>query len=159
MSRDMACATACSMLWLAPWLAPCYGSRQPTLYLLAMIWPLLLVRSLHSPLLKRRDNPSEVQRRASKITMVMIMHHGVYIAYPGLHSNAIYPLSPLYSVSSCSHSHSQAVCGIGISSSKSTVSCINFSPSTLCLFSVFASDVVVRFKSVGGVRFMMYLLT
>src|SRR6478609_10294823 len=85
----MARAMACSVLRLAPWLAPCYGSRQPTLYLLAMIWPLLLVRSLHSPLLKRRDNPSEVQRRASKITMAMIMHHGVYIAYPGLHSNAI----------------------------------------------------------------------
>src|SRR6185312_16698935 len=31
---------------LAPWLAPCYGSRQPILYLLAMIWPLLLVGSL-----------------------------------------------------------------------------------------------------------------
>ena len=31
---------------LAPWLAPCYGSRQPTLYLLAMIWMLLLVHSL-----------------------------------------------------------------------------------------------------------------
>src|SRR6476660_1554035 len=79
----------CLETWLAPRLAPCYGSRQPTLYLLAMIWPLLLVGSLHSPLLKRRDNVSEVQRRASKITMVMIMHHGVYIAYPGLHSNAI----------------------------------------------------------------------
>ena len=31
---------------LAPWLAPCYGSRQPTLYLLAMILLLLLVGSL-----------------------------------------------------------------------------------------------------------------
>src|SRR3981081_732337 len=37
----------CLETWLAPWLAPCYGSRQPTLYLLAMIWPLLLVGSLH----------------------------------------------------------------------------------------------------------------
>ena len=79
----------CLETWLAPWLAPRYGSRQPTLYLLAMILLLLLVGSLHSPLLKRRDNPSEVQRRASKITMVMIMHHGVYIAYTALYSNAI----------------------------------------------------------------------
>src|SRR3954451_13826736 len=63
----------------------------------------------------------------------------------------LYPLSPLYSVSSCWHSHSQAVCGMDISSSTSTVSCVNFSPSTLCLFNVFASDVLVRFKSVGGV--------
>ena len=36
----------CLETWLAPWLAPCYGSRRPTLYLLAMIWPLLLVGSL-----------------------------------------------------------------------------------------------------------------
>ena len=50
----------CLETWLAPWLAPCYGSRQPTLYLLAMIWTLLLVGSLHSPLLKRRDHLSEV---------------------------------------------------------------------------------------------------
>src|SRR6478736_2154068 len=38
----------CLETWLAPRLAPCYGSRQPTLYLLAMIWPLLLVRSLQT---------------------------------------------------------------------------------------------------------------
>ena len=50
----------CLETWLAPWLAPRYGSRQPTLYLLAMILLLLLVGSLHSPLLKRRDNLSEV---------------------------------------------------------------------------------------------------
>ena len=37
----------CLEPWLAPWLAPCYGSRHPTLHLLAMIWPLLLVGSLH----------------------------------------------------------------------------------------------------------------
>jgi hypothetical protein len=49
----------CLEPWLAPWLAPCYGSRQPTLYLLAMIWLLLLVGSLHSPLLKTRDNLCE----------------------------------------------------------------------------------------------------
>ena len=52
--------------WLAPWLAPYYGSRQPTLYLLAMIWTLLLVGSLHSPLLKRRDNLSEVVMKSDK---------------------------------------------------------------------------------------------
>src|ERR1700759_5885051 len=69
----MARAMACSVLRLAPWLAPCYGSRQPTLYLLAMIWMLLLVHSLHSPLLKRRDNLSEVYRKSSKIMMVMLL--------------------------------------------------------------------------------------
>src|SRR6478736_3918167 len=37
----------CLETWLAPWLAPRYGSRQPTLYLLAMILLLLLVGSLH----------------------------------------------------------------------------------------------------------------
>ena len=58
---------------LETWLAPCYGSRQPTLYLLAMIWMLLLVHSLHSPLLKRRDNLSEVYRKSSKIMMVMLL--------------------------------------------------------------------------------------
>src|ERR1700754_2203092 len=79
----------CLETWLAPRLGPCYGARAPAFYLLSFLCALLLVRSLHSSLLKRRDNPSEVQRRASKITMVMIMHHGVYIAYPGLHSNAI----------------------------------------------------------------------
>src|SRR3981189_1700077 len=31
---------------LSPWLAPRYGSGPPTLYLLALIWPLLLVGSL-----------------------------------------------------------------------------------------------------------------
>jgi hypothetical protein len=36
----------CLEPWLIAWLAPCYGSRQPTLHLLAMIWPLLLVGSL-----------------------------------------------------------------------------------------------------------------
>src|ERR1700741_4359885 len=44
---------------LAPWLAPCYGSRQPTLYLLAMIWMLLLVHSLQS-LFKHLQLPSVV---------------------------------------------------------------------------------------------------
>ena len=34
--------------WLAPWLAPYYGSRQPTLYLLTMTWMLLLVSALLS---------------------------------------------------------------------------------------------------------------
>src|SRR6476619_1642709 len=36
----------CLETWLAPWPAPRYGSRQPTLYLLAMILLLLLVGSL-----------------------------------------------------------------------------------------------------------------
>src|SRR6476620_2784287 len=36
----------CLETWLAPWLAPRYGSRHPTLYLLAMILLLLLVGSL-----------------------------------------------------------------------------------------------------------------
>src|SRR6476646_362803 len=36
----------CLETWLAPWLAPRYGSRQPTLYLLGMILLLLLVGSL-----------------------------------------------------------------------------------------------------------------
>src|ERR1700754_811409 len=143
---------------LAPWLAPCYGSRQPTLYLLAMIWVLLLVHSLHSPLLKRRDNLSEVYRKSSKIMMVMLLIiqaksannnaandndndnaslciHSIYC-----YTLMLYLLSPLYSLSSCCHSHSQTVCGIDIASSTSTVSCVNFSPSTLCLFNVLASD-------------------
>src|SRR6201995_3813998 len=36
----------CLETWLAPWLAPRYGSRPPTLYLLSMILLLLLVVSL-----------------------------------------------------------------------------------------------------------------
>src|ERR1700755_113691 len=38
----------CIETWLAPWLAPRYGSRRPTLYLLAMILLLLLVGSLQA---------------------------------------------------------------------------------------------------------------
>ena len=38
----------CLDTWLAPWLAPCCGSRQASLYLLAMIWVLLLVSALLS---------------------------------------------------------------------------------------------------------------
>src|SRR6476619_932464 len=38
----------CLETWLAPWLAPRYGSRQPTLYLLAMILLLLLVGALQN---------------------------------------------------------------------------------------------------------------
>ena len=38
----------CLETWLAPWLAPCYGSRQTTLYLPGMIWMLLLVSALLS---------------------------------------------------------------------------------------------------------------
>src|ERR1700755_2373373 len=63
----------CLETWLAPWLAPCYGSRPPTFFFLSFILGALLMHSLHSPLLKRRDNLSEVYRKSSKIMMVMLL--------------------------------------------------------------------------------------
>src|SRR5882724_4271206 len=50
----------CLETWLAPWLAPCYGSRPPILYSLDMISPLLIVGSLHTHTHTHRSHCSYV---------------------------------------------------------------------------------------------------
>ena len=68
----------CLETWLAPWLAPRYGSRQPTLYLLAMILLLLLVGSLHTYQQQHSMNNIHVRHHTSLYVYKAFIRNNYY---------------------------------------------------------------------------------